>query len=88
MSVQFRRLCCEGLEQQVVGGRFGALVVGVKAERERAVEDVGQGNECRGGAGKVEEEERRDGLEQMLAIGHFISVCPKSKTKMNSRCSQ
>ena len=63
MSVELRRFCCQGLEQQVVGRRLGALVIRIKAEREGAVEDVSQGNECRSGVGKVEQEERRDGLE-------------------------
>ena len=54
MLVERGRFVFEGLEDEVVGGRFGAEVASVEAERNGSVEDVGEGDETVGGVGKVE----------------------------------
>jgi hypothetical protein len=52
----------EGVQDEVVSRVLCAGVQGVEAERERAVEDVGEGDEGVCWCGEVEEQEGGDGL--------------------------
>ncbi len=66
MSVEVRGFLGERVQEEVVGRVFGGGVGDVEGEGERAVEEVGEGNEGGCGRGEVEEEEGGDGLGFLL----------------------
>lgn len=56
------RLSGQRLEDKVVGRGLGASIGDIEAQRQRAVEDVGERDERIDCVGKVEQKERRNGL--------------------------
>ena len=60
--VQGGRLSGQRLEDKVIGRGLCASIGDVEAQRQRAVENVGERDECIDCVGKVEQKERRNGL--------------------------
>lgn len=54
----------EGLNDEVVGRRLGAVIRGEKRQRKRSIEDVGKGNEGSLGARQVQQQKRSNGLNR------------------------
>jgi hypothetical protein len=64
------RLTGQRLEDKVVGRGLCASIGDVEAQRQRAVENVGERNERIDCVGKVEQKERRNGLMRGSALAH------------------